>query len=89
MKVRRPALVHRRSDVIEWQATVVEGRVVLDRQCQTIVSSADSVTPAVSTLVEPCCVNPSSHAAVQELLRHVGRYAGATQYGGNKREWVA
>ena len=52
-------------------------------------SSTARVTPAISKLVEPCFVNPSSHAAVEELMRHVGQLAGVTRYGGTERQWVA
>ena len=52
-------------------------------------SSTARVTPAKSKLVEPCFVNPSSHAAVKELMRHVGRLAGVTKYEGTERQRVA
>ena len=45
-------------------------------------------SPAKTKLIELCFVNPSSRAAVLELMRHVGQLAGVTQYGGAKREWL-
>lgn len=76
----------RRSVVVEWQAVVKEGKLDMVRRQSLDSTSTPSICPASSKLVEPCFVNPSSHAAVKELLRHVARLAGVVQYGASDRQ---
>ena len=78
------------NDLVVWEAPVQEGRVILGANVhEGDARESQSIHPAVSALVEPCFVNPSSLAAVKVLLRHVGQCAGVAKYGGNKREWLA
>ena len=88
-EVHRQRVQGKRSVVIEWEVTFKEGGVGVAKKQSGVESSTAMVTPAKSKLVEPCFVNPSSHAAVKELMRHVSRLAGVTKYGGSERQWVA
>ena len=88
-EVHRQRVQGKRSVVIDWEVIFEEGGVGVAKKQSGVESSTAMVTPAKSKLVEPCFVNPSSHAAVKELMRHVSRLAGVTKYGGSERQWVA
>ena len=87
-EVHRQRVQGKRSVVMEWEVTFEEGGAGEAKKQSPVKSSTAMVTPAKSNLVEPCFVNPSSHAAAKELMRH-GRLAGVMKYGGIERQCVA
>ena len=80
-EVHRQRVQGKRSVVIKWEVTFDKGGVGVAKKQSGVESSTAMVTPAKSKLVGPCSVNPSSHAAVKEQMRHAGRLAVVTQYG--------
>ena len=90
VEVHRPQRTRVSSQVVTWTSSVQDCRVTLTSTVQgQSVQQVPLSSPAKTKLIEPCFVNPSSRAAVKESMRHVGELASVTEYGGEKREWLA